>query len=119
MIGEFFIIKSKILDIVKINFAKKNEAILDLGCGDKPYYHKKINGKLFCFDIRKTKTNNVVGDAKLLPFKNSAFDAVININSFYYFDNPFNSSKEVSRVLKKNGRFFKNLPFFGFGLQNI
>ncbi len=111
MIGDFFIIKFRILKLVKLNFANKNEIVLDLGCGDKPYYHKNVNGRLFCFDIRKTKTSNVVGDANSLPFKNNTFDSVISINSFYYFEDPFESSKEVSRVLKKNGRFFLIMPF--------
>lgn len=111
MIGEFFIIKSRISKLVKSNFADKNESVLDLGCGDEPYYHNEIAGKLFCFDIRKTRTSNVVGNANSLPFKNSSFDSVISINSFYYFDNPFASSKEVGRVLKKNGKFVLVMPF--------
>lgn len=111
MIGEFFIIKSRILKLVERNFTKKNEIILDLGCGDRPSYHKKINGKLFCFDIRKTRMRNIVGDANLLPFKNKIFDAVISINSFYYFSDPFTSAKEVSRILKKGGKFILVLPF--------
>ena len=111
MIGEFLIIKSRISELVKPNFKNKNDSVLDLGCGNNPYYHKNIAGKLFCFDIRKTRTSNVVGNASSLPFKNSSFDSVISINSFYYFENPFESSKEVSRVLKKNGRFFLVTPF--------
>ena len=111
MIGEFFMIKSRILKLVKSNFKNKNDSVLDLGCGNEPYYHKDITGKLVCFDIKKTGTGNVVGNANLLPFKNNTFDSVVSINSFYYFDDPFASSKEVCRVLKKNGRFFLITPF--------
>jgi len=111
MIGEFFIIKSRISKLVKSNFGHKKEDILDLGCGDNPYYHKYVNGKLLCFDIRKTRTSNVVGNANSLPFKNGSFDSVISINSFYYFENPFDSSKEVGRVLRKGGKFFLIMPF--------
>lgn len=111
MIGEFFIIKYRILKLVGLNFSDKGEKILDIGCGDKPRYHKKISGKLVCFDIRKTKISHVVGNASSLPFKDNVFDGVISINSFYYFNNPFESAKEVSRVLKKNGIFFLITPF--------
>ena len=111
MIGEFFIIKSRILKLVNHNFKNKNGRVLDLGCGGNPYYHKNINGRLFCLDIRKTKISDVTGDANLLPFKDNVFDAVISINSFYYFDNPFLCAKEVSRVLRKNGKFLLVMPF--------
>ena len=111
MIGEFFIIKSRISKLVKSNFSGKGGHVLDIGCGDSPYYHKYINGKLLCFDLRKTKISNVVGNANSLPFKSGSFDSVISINSFYYFENPFDSCNEISRVLKKNGRFFLVMPF--------
>ncbi len=111
MIGEFFIIKSRISRIVENNFSEKSEKVLDIGCGEKPFYMKNIKGKVICFDIRKTYISDVVGDAMKLPFKNQAFDAVTSINSFYYIDNPFEALEEVSRVLKRRGRFFLIMPF--------
>ena len=111
MLGGFFLIKDRILKLAGANFADKTKLILDLGCGNKPYYHNNVNGKLVCFDIKKTKINDVIGDASSLPFKNNAFDVILSINSFYYFNNPFISVKEVSRILKKNGKFILIMPF--------
>ena len=50
-------------------------------------------------------------NANKLPFKSNSFDSAISINSFYYFENPFESSKEVSRILKKGGKLCLVMPF--------
>jgi SAM-dependent methyltransferase len=111
MIWEFFIIKAKFLSLFKSFFPDKNKKVLDLGCGSNPYYHKCIKCDIYCLDIKKTKISDVVGTASSLPFKDRMFDAVISVNSFYYFNNPFDSIKEVSRILKKNGKLLILMPF--------
>ena len=112
MILEFFIIKKRISKYLDSIMQKENEKVLDLGCGNAPYYHKFIKGKLICFDIAKTNKVSIVGDADFLPFKSNFFDKVISINSLYYFKNPFNVVENVSRILKRNGKFIIVLPFF-------
>lgn len=112
MILEFFIIKKKIKVRIKNLFTNSNDKILDIGCGKNPHYHKFIKGKLICLDINKTKKINVVGDADFLPFKSNFFDKVISVNSLYYFQNPFNAAKDMSRILKQNGKLILMLPFF-------
>ena len=112
MIGEFFIIRRRIEKEAEKIFSNDNDKILDLGCGDGPYYHKHIKGKIICFDITKTETTKIVGDADKLPFKENSFDKVISINSFYYLKNPFSVAEDVSKILKKNGKFVLVVPFF-------
>ncbi len=49
------------------------------------------------------------GDARLLPFKNEAFNIVLNLfTSFGYFDDSENREllKSISRILKPGGHFF-------------
>ena len=113
MILEFFIIRHRISNYLKGIPQKSYEKVLDLGCGNSPYYHKFLIGKLIGFDINKNKNVDVVGDADLcLPFKPNSFDKVISINSLYYFKNPFNVVDNVRKILKQNGKFLIVVPFF-------
>lgn len=112
MILEFFIIKDRIARLFSLIPQNGNENVLDLGCGNAPYYHMHIKGKLVCFDVIKTKKVDIVGDAGYLPFKANFFDKVVSVNSFYYFKNPFNVIGDVSRILKKNGKLILVVPFF-------
>ena len=110
MFIEFFIIKKRILSLLKDRF-KDSDIILDIGCGDKPYYHKSINAKIICADIKHNKKSKIVCDVMNLPFKKNKFDGVICINSLYYYSDPFKSIKEFSHILKKNGKLIIITPF--------
>ena len=112
MLGEFFIIKNKIRGFLRASFRNKNDKILDLGCGEKPYYHDSIEGKVICLDIIKTSKTHLVSDADSIPFRLNSFDKVLSVNSFYYFRNPFNVVESIHSILKKNGKFVLVLPFF-------
>ena len=54
---------------------------------------------------KPTHTNVVNADAQLLPFIDSIFDQVFSINTFYHVPNLDIAISEVSRVLKRGGRF--------------
>lgn len=108
---EFFLIKKKIKKKLKDIFEDKQDLVLDLGCGKKPYYHKFIKGRLICSDIKKSETTNLVCNSHSIPFKKEKFDKVLCINSFYYFSNPFIAINEIHRILKKDGKLILILPF--------
>lgn len=110
MFGEFFIIKRRINNLLKDRF-KNKDIILDVGCGNRPFYHQNVKAKIICADIRKTKKVHLVSDAMSLPIKKSKFDGIICVNSLYYFDNPFKAIKEFSHVLKNNGKLMLITPF--------
>jgi len=112
MIGDFFIIKNKIKNLINSEFNNKNDKVLDLGCGSNPYYHKGFKGNIICLDIKKTSKTHIVSDADKLPFKPNSFDKIISINSFYYFNNPFNVIKSINKILKKDGKLVLVVPFF-------
>jgi len=110
MIGEFFIIKKRILRLIKGQF-KNSDIVLDVGCGEKPYYHESVKSRMICADIKKTKKSHIVCDASCLPLKKARFDGIICVNSLYYYGNPFEAVKGFSHVLKKNGKLILITPF--------
>ena len=112
MMGEFFLIKRKINYLVKSTLKAKSDKILDLGCGNDPYYHDAVQCNIVCLDIIPTLKTHLVSDAGKLPFRPNSFDKVISVNSLYYFDDPVNAVKSVHGTLKKNGKFILVLPFF-------
>lgn len=112
MIGEFFIISEGINKKIAEIFTNNKDVVLDLGCGNKPGYHKPIKGKIICFDKFKNKITHVAGDADQLPFRADSFDKIISVNSFYYFKSPFSVAKDLRRILKKGGKIVLVLPFF-------
>jgi len=107
---DFFIIKKRILNLLKGKF-RSTDIVLDIGCGDKPYYHKSIKAKIVCVDIKHTKKAHIIGNAIALPLKKDKFNGVVCINSLYYYDNPLIAVKEFSNVLKKNGKLVIITPF--------
>jgi len=111
MFGEFFILKANMKRLIKKIPQSKNDLVLDIGCGKKPYYHELIKGKLICCDISKSKTTNLICDSHNIPLKKEKFDKVLCINAFYYFSNPFIAIKEVHRILKKDGKLIMQMPF--------
>ena len=110
MLGEFFIIKKRVLALLKWRF-KNSDVVLDIGCGEKPYYQQSIKAKIVCVDIKHTEKVHVVCDAMSLPLKKSSFDGIICVNSLYYCSNPFMTIKEFSSILRKNGKLVLIMPF--------
>lgn len=110
MIGEFFLIKAKVRNSIKSIF-KNSDLILDIGCGENPYYHKAIQSRIICSDIKPTKKTHFIANAMQLPVKKGRFDGIININSLYYYSSPKKAIKEFSDALKKNGKLVLMMPF--------
>ncbi len=112
MIGEFFIKSIAIKRFISEQFNDENDKILDLGCGRDPKYHSSIKGKIICLDKFMTNKVHLVGDAEKLPFKRKSFDKIISVNSFYYFNNPFDVTDNMGKILKDGGKLAMVVPFF-------
>jgi len=96
------------------------KTVLDLGCGDgslsKIFYKQNANvfaidGSSKMIDIAKANCENENVDFKVgditesLPYKDGSFDFVICNMVLMYCDNISETIKEVSRILKPNGKF--------------
>ena len=110
--GEVFFIRERIKKLMKEVFNKDNDKILDVGCGDNPFYKGIIKGKVFGFDVHPSSFTHFIGNADNLPFKPKSFDKVLLANSLYYFDNPFKVINDIHSILKDKGTLFISVPFF-------
>jgi SAM-dependent methyltransferase len=70
---------------------------LNVGCG----YHGFGDVRL---DIRKTSASNIVGDARILPFKDNVFDTVLALSFLHHIPNYWLAIREILRVLKPKGK---------------
>lgn len=80
---------------------------LNVGCG-------ATESKLpRCIELEQSlfKNTDVVGDVHHLPFKNEVFDAVVSLNTFEHFHDPFAAAKEIFRVLKPGGKLIIQTAF--------
>ena len=77
--------------------------ILNAGCGESVLGDVRL-------DIRKTKSVNVVADIHFLPLRDNVFDKVICKEVLEHLVSPFNSLKEILRVLVVNGLLIVSFP---------
>lgn len=87
--------------------------ILDVGCGEGPYWN--LNPKLDWtgLDVIPTsKTDHVVDFSQNYPFPDESFDFVICTQVLEHSQNAEFVVSEIYRVLKNGGLLFVNIPFF-------
>ena len=81
------------------------QAVLDLGCGDKPYlpYFKGVASTYVGVDVHPGEYVDVVGAAESLPFAESSFDVVVATQMLEHVPDPPQVIREVNRVLRPGG----------------
>lgn len=102
-----------------------DETVLDIGCGGGANLKRMSDcvttGHLTGVDYSETsvqtsrQTNEEAikagkmdisqGSVEKLPFADDSFDKITTVESFYFWPDPPENLKEVSRVLKKGGTF--------------
>ncbi len=105
--------------ILKMLDVKKNEEILDAGCGSGLYSKiiKDLKGIPYGIDLSKKmienlKKNNIKGEvANLENFNlNKKFDKVLCVGAFEFLQNQENAVKSIKKHLKKNCEFILLYP---------
>lgn len=122
-------IHDKIIKYLGINSATKG-SILDIACGKGLFLSalKKYNGNLNLYgsDISEYAINKAkkmvnakftIADGEHLPYRDNFFDFCTCLGGLEYYQNPQNGARELSRVLKPDGKaiiFVPNLMFLGY-----
>lgn len=111
------------IPLIDILDSKKNEIVLDLGCGDGTLAKEieEKGSKVIGIDlsenmIQKAKENGIeayVMSAIDLKFSNNYFDKVFSNAVLHWIKDLDTNVKEINRVLKKNGKFVAE--FGGYG----
>tara|TARA_B110001454_G_C12603012_1_gene385329 strand:- start:34 stop:825 length:792 start_codon:yes stop_codon:yes gene_type:complete len=87
-------------------YLKKDDMILELGCGAGHSKNYIKNKNLKISDITNydfLDFKNV--DCLNTPFKNDSFDCVFSLSLIHHIPNPMKLFNEIGRILKKNGKY--------------
>ena len=110
-----------------------HDTVLDIGCGGgntlARMAERVTEGHLVGIDYAETsveasRTFNaglieagrmeiLHGSVELLPFADGQFDAVVTVESFYFWPSPEESLKEVARVIRRGGTFLLLAEIYG------
>lgn len=87
---------------------KENLKIIDIGCGDKPYFPllKNKAQKYIGVDIKKSEFVDIVAPAENLPFGDNCFDVALSTQTLEHIKNYQAAVDEMHRVLKPDGIAF-------------
>lgn len=101
----FHKLEEGIKKIIKSKIKGKNNLILDVGCGAKPYYKlfEKKSKKYIGIDVLHEEAADIICSADDLPIRSNVFDVVLCTQVLEHVEDPEKTLKEVHRVLKKNG----------------
>jgi SAM-dependent methyltransferase len=95
----------------------KGARLLDAGAGEGNFKHH-FSGQRYCgldLGIGDQQWNyselDVIGDLSLLPFRQGAFDACLNVVTLEHVKDPALVIREIARTLATGGRFLLIVPF--------
>ncbi len=91
--------------------------VLDIGCGDKPFYSYIKNqidlyiGIEYPQKHHSNKNIEIFAAADKLPIKSHSFSFIIISQVLEHLENPLDALKEINRILINDGRVFVSWPF--------
>lgn len=91
----------------------KIPAVLDVGCGNKPYADLFTGCKYIGVDISDEDSSpDIIGSATQIPVQDGFADIVISTQVIEHVPEPLAMVRECHRVLKKGGFFILTGPFY-------
>lgn len=98
----------------EVAFSVAGKSVLDIGCG-RGFAREVVEGDgghYTGLDFVRSATGFqlAIGDACMLPFAESSFDAAICLDAFEHFPDPDAAACEIRRVLRPGGEFFLSAP---------
>lgn len=114
----FYFIRLRLFQAFKRYLPELKGAVLDFGCGSKPYESLFVNATSYIgLDIEVSghshvnESIDVYYDGKTIPFDDGHFDNVFCSEVMEHVFNPDESLKEIYRVLKPGGKLLLTCPF--------
>lgn len=91
-----------------LDYLRKNGGmVLDCGSGKKDLEHSN----LVQLEIVDYPNVDILAVNQQLPFADDCFDAVFSLDVLEHVNDPMESAKEISRILKPGGMLYFDLPF--------
>lgn len=81
--------------------------ILDCGAGSRALEYPNVVN----YEIVDYPSTDVLGVNERLPFVDETFDAVLSLAVLEHVKDPFQSAREITRVLKRGGELYCVVPF--------
>ena len=116
LVNPFYFARRGLLFGLKEFFPRLRGAVLDVGCGQKPYraYIPAVNYIGLEIDTprsRATGQADAYFDGRLFPFPSGSFDAVLCSQVFEHVFSPAEFLLEINRVLRPGGCLVLTVPF--------
>ena len=115
--NDCFLVRSHLWAAIQKHAGEWGDAILDFGCGGKPY-EQLFRGKHYVgVDIavsghdHATSQVDVFYNGHTLDIPDESFDAVISTEVLEHLFNCDEALSEIKRVLRPNGKLFITTPF--------
>lgn len=108
------IIKDLIWDDLVASSKYAKGKMLDVGCGDKPYYQifkNKINS--YTGIDKFNKNADIKVDFLEAKIENQSYDTVICTQVLEHIEDPKKLLGKINKILKKNGILILTVPFMG------
>jgi ubiquinone/menaquinone biosynthesis C-methylase UbiE len=105
-------------EVVKAAKAHARGSLIDIGCGDKPYYSEISPFVSSYIGLDHTQTlyqrsmTDVLGSAYEIPVEDNHFDTVLCTEVAEHLEEPTKAIAEARRVLKAGGYAIYSVPLF-------
>lgn len=115
-LNPFYHARRGLLDGMQPYFPALTGAVLDVGCGRKPY-RKFIPAREYIgmeIDTARTRSSfsaDIYYDGRNFPFPNARFDGALCSQVFEHVFTPVEFLAEINRVLRPGGRLLLTVPF--------